>query len=153
MHIVFAALILLLTSTVARVQDETLMEAARAYVDHPVQQKLMSDMVSPEGVMAQLGVFDGSLPEDVMARMAEIMSEEMTTIMPALREAMITSMAQTFSMAEIQALNEFYASDVGASAMEKMTPFMQATSAQIAPAYQEMMSNLARRIKEEFPRE
>ena len=134
----------------ATAQSQELIDAATAYVDSPVQQELMEDMLSPEGIMAQMGLFGGSMPQEKMDALAQIVSEELDTIKPALRQASINGMASNFSLEEIEALNAFYSSEHGASAMKKMNPFMQQTMAAMAPDFARMQGNLARRIEEEL---
>lgn len=137
-------------ATSAHAQSQELIEAATAYAKSPVQQALMDDMLSPEGVMAQMGLVGGGLPEEKVATLAQIVSEELAAIRPAMETAMINGMASSFTLEEITALNEFYSSPVGASAMAKMTPFMQQTMAELGPEFQQMQVNLGRRIEAEM---
>lgn len=139
-------------ATSAHAQDQELIDAATAYANNPVQQELMDSMLSPEGVMAQMGLIGGAVPEDKVEALAQIVSEELATIRPAMQDAMISGMAKNFTLEEITALNDFYSSPVGASAMAKMTPYMQETMAELGPEFQRMQGNLARRIQEEMSR-
>ncbi|MEL6839056.1 MAG: DUF2059 domain-containing protein [Pseudomonadota bacterium] len=136
------------TSAVA--QSQELIDAATEYANSPVQQDLLDSMLSPEGVMAQMGLVAGQLPPDQVEILARIVSEELATIRPAMEAAMINGMANSFTLEEITALNDFYSSPVGASAMSKMNPFMQDTMAALAPEFQKMQVNLARRVQEEM---
>ncbi len=139
-------------ATSAYGQSQELIDAATAYANNPVQQELMNDMLSPEGVMAQMGLIGTGLPEDKLQALSQIVSEELANIRPAMEAAMINGMASSFTLEEITALNDFYSSPVGASAMSKMTPFMQQTMAELGPEFQKMQGSLARRVQEEMSR-
>ncbi|WP_375227297.1 DUF2059 domain-containing protein [Roseobacter sp. S98] len=143
-------LVVVLLASGAFAQDAERLEAARAYVNSKGQQELMADMLSPEGVMGQMGLVGGRIPDGKKELLARIVSEELAKMKPVMEEAMISGMATTFTLDEIQALTEFYASDVGASAIKKMTPFMTQTMQQIGPHFQQMQAVLARRIQEEM---
>ncbi|WP_298921963.1 DUF2059 domain-containing protein [uncultured Roseobacter sp.] len=143
-------LAVLALSTGAFAQDTERLEAAKAYVDSKGQQGLMDDMLSPEGVMASMGLLGDQLTPEQQTTVARIVSEELATIRPTMESAMISGMAENFTLDEINALADFYASEHGASAMRKMTPFMTQTMQSIGPAFQQMQANLARRIQEEF---
>lgn len=137
-------------ATSAHAQSQDLIDAATAYVNSPVQQDLLGSILSPEGVMAQMGLFDSGLPTEKVAALAQIVSEELATIRPAMEAAMISGMASNFTLEEITALNAFYSSPVGASAMSKMTPFMDQTMTALAPEFAQMQGNLSRRVQEEM---
>lgn len=143
-------LVALFLATNALAQDAERVEAAQTYVNSKGQQTLMDDMLSPEGVMAQMGLLDGRVPEEKQQILAMIVSEELASIRPVMEDAMINGMAQNFTLEEIEAMAEFYSSDVGASAMRKMNPFMAQTMQQIGSQFQEMQANLARRIQQEM---
>lgn len=143
---IFAILAAGVFATGAFAQSQELIDAATAYADSPTQTKLINDMLSPEGVMAQMGLSGGQLTTEQQQKVAVIVSDELDKIKPQMREAMIMGMANTFTLEEIAALSEFYASPVGASAMTKMNPFMQQTMAALGPAFQSMQTNLGTRI-------
>lgn len=144
----FLIMVFLASSVLA--EDAERLEAAEAYVNSKGQQGLMDDMLSPEGVMAQMGLIGGSLPADKQITVAKIVSEELASIRPAMESAIISGMAETFTLAEIKALAAFYSSEEGASAMKKMNPFMAQTMQSIGPAFQQMQANLARRVQAEL---
>lgn len=143
-------LVLVFMASTAFAQDAERVDAATAYVNSKGQQELMDDMLSPEGVMAQMGLVGDRVPEGKQEALALIVSEELAVLRPVMEEAMINGMAATFTLEEIEALTEFYESDVGASAIQKMNPFMARTMQQIGPQFQEMQTNLARRLQEEM---
>lgn len=137
-------------ATTVLAQDETRLDAATAYLNTPVQQKLMNDLLSPEGIMAQMGLVGDRFSAKQKEIISTIVSEEMQSIRPAMEEALVTGMASNFSLAEINALTEFYSSPLGATAMAKMTPFMQQTMAAMGPSFQQMQGRLAQRLQTEL---
>lgn len=137
-------------ATASFAQDDALLEAATEFVNSPVQDKILDDMLSPEGVMAQMGLVGGQLPPEALEKVSRIVSEELESIRPEMRQAMIEGISQTFTLEEINALNAFYSSEVGASAMAKMNPYMQRTMARLGPSFQRMQVNLASRLQAEL---
>lgn len=127
--------------------------AAEAYINSPVQQKLLDSMLSPEAVVVQLRA---SLPPDVaqslneeqMAQMATIASEELDGMRPTMEKAMIEAAVEVFTIAEIEAMNEFYSTPEGASVAEKMPPFMQVFYTGIGGDMQAAQMRIVRRINE-----
>ncbi len=128
--------------------DESL-DAATAFINSPVQQKLLNDMLSPEMVLAQMQAnAGGALTQEQIDVLVKIVTEELNTIRPQMETAMIEGAAQAFTIDEINALNDFYNSEIGGSAMGKMTPYMQSTMGSLGPAIQSMQQNIARRAQE-----
>lgn len=142
-----ALVCLLCLASTAVAQEQSQIDAARAYVETPVQQKLLEDMFSPAGIMAQMGLTGGRLSSEQQTIIAEIVSEELQALKPEIVDAMVNGMARNFSLEEIEALTAFYSSPVGASAMSKMNPFMQQTMAELGPSFQQMQSRLVPRIQ------
>jgi hypothetical protein len=148
-HLTLIAALCLATASAA--QDDP-RSAAETFVQSEGQQNLLDTMLSTEGVMAQMGLVAGQLPPEKMQAIAEIVADELDTIRPVMETAMIEGMSETFTLEEINALAEFYASDVGASAMSKMNPYMAETMQSLGPAFQEMQARLAQRVQEEMSR-
>lgn len=123
---------------------------AEDFVRSPVQQKLMDEMLSPEMILAQMQGMAQQLPPEQLDKLVAIVTEELATVRPLMEEAMIDGAAQAFSIEEIKAMNEFYSSPLGASAMGKMTPFMQQTMGALTPALQQMQQNIVARVQKEF---
>jgi len=149
------ALVLLLLSAPAALADE--MEerraAATAYVDNPVQQKMLDEMLSAEAMVTQMratlppNVSDALQPEQIQT-MARIASEELADLRPAMQTAMIEAAAQTFTTAELEALDAFYSSPEGASVMGKMQPFMQTFYTGLGGDMQAAQMRIIRRVNE-----
>lgn len=136
--------------TAASAQDPALIDAARSYVKHPVQQNVIDDLFSPEGIMMQLESVTGAIPQDSRAKIAQIISEEMNAVRPQLEQSMIAAAAENFTMEEITALNAFYATGPGASAMSKMQSYMQSAMRPLGPVLQQAQENLFRRLQAEL---
>lgn len=132
----------------ALAQDAARLEAAQAYAETPVQKKLMADMLSPEAIVTQLRAT--GMPEELIDQASVIVSEEVLAIQGEIVSAMVTGMAESFSLEEIQALTAFYSSPIGASAMSKMQPFMAQTMQTMGPALQKMQSRLQQRLQKEL---
>ncbi len=144
-----SAAILAVTLALPAAADEV-QDAAEAFINSPVQQKLLDDMLSPEVAMAQLQAMAPTMPPEVAERVLEIVVDEMTAFRPQMETAMITAAAQSFTIEEIAALNEFYSSPLGASAMGKMTPYMQAAMGEMGPGMQAMQGRIMQRVQEEL---
>ena len=125
-------------------------DAAEAFINSPVQQKLLDDMLSPEVAMAQLQAMAPSMPPEVAESVLAIVVEEMNAFRPEMESAMIAAAAQSFTIEEIGALNDFYSSPLGASAMGKMTPYMQAAMGEMGPGMQQMQARIMQRVQEEL---
>lgn len=137
-------------ATVGHAQTQEQLDAARAYMNTPVQQKLMEDMLSPEVLMAQMDPTGNLIPSDKKEIIATIISEEMLAMRPVMMESIVQGMATSFTLEEITALTEFYSSPLGASAMSKMAPFMHETMTAIGPEIQQMQLNVVKRIQAEL---
>ncbi|WP_298357693.1 DUF2059 domain-containing protein [uncultured Litoreibacter sp.] len=125
-------------------------DAATTFIQSPVQQKLLDDMLSPEMVMTQMQAVAGQLPADKVDVLVKIVTEELDGIRPQMEAAMIAGAAQAFTIEEITALTEFYNSPLGTSAMGKMTPYMQQTMGSLGPAMQQMQGNIVQRVQTEL---
>jgi hypothetical protein len=125
-------------------------DAATAFINSPVQQRLLDDMLSPEMVLAQMQTIAQRLPEDKVQVLVNIVTEELEAIRPEMEAAMISGAAESFTVEEINALTAFYNSPVGASAMGKMTPYMQQTMGSLGPTMQQMQGNIVRRVQSEL---
>lgn len=134
----------------AYAQDPALLEAATAYVEHPVQQNVIDKLFSPASIMAQLESVTGDIPDAQRATVAQIISEEMNAVRPELEASMIRAAAENFTMEEITALNAFYATGPGASAMTKMQSYMQSAMRPMGPVLQKAQENLFRRLQTEL---
>lgn len=154
--ILLLAALALAAPAAAQDADDAPSEEARAaaerYIQSDAMQAMMDDMFSPDALSqamsAQMG---GQVPPDVMDQIATIATEEIAAVEPQVEEAMIQAAAETFTVEEIEAQMEFYASDVGASVLRKTQPFMTAFYEEAGPAMQEMQQAMMQRLQETMP--
>jgi hypothetical protein len=143
-------LLFALVASPLHAQDAERLAAAQAYVDSPVQVQLVNDLFSPEVIMAQLGLHGSGLTNAERTKIAQIVSDELQAVREDLRQATIAGMAKAFTLQEIEALNKAYSDPLVASAMLKMTPFMQTTMTEMAPSFARMQKRLEQRLKKEL---
>jgi hypothetical protein len=111
-------------------------DLAREYMGLPAVQEMMTDMFSP-GTMGQQ--FVNSLPpgmspsDEQVAQIGVILSEAMGEVRPDMESLMERQSAVVFTEAELQAMIDFYGSDIGASILKKNTSFFTATMAELNP--------------------
>ena len=124
--------------------------AAERYVQSDAMQTMMDEMMSPDMLSdAMAAQFGDQIPADVMDQIVAIATEEIQAIEPAMEEAMIEATAETFTLEEIEAQIEFYQSQVGASILSKMQPFMATFYEAVTPDMQQAQSRMMQRLEEE----
>lgn len=122
-------------------------DAAKTYVSSPVLQGLIDSMVSQEAIRPIVRLIaNGLLSPGKTYTIAQTVSEELATIRPEMEAAIITGMTKNFTAEEISAWNEFFSSPAGASALRKMTPFIENTMMELRPDYARIRGNIMRRI-------
>jgi hypothetical protein len=131
-------------------QDDTLREAVQSFVDNPVQQQMMDDMLSADAMITQMHAMMPQLTEEQLQVVGRIGSEEMETLRPALEAAMVSAAVETFSLEEILALEAFYNTPEGASVMAKMQPYMASAMGAIGPEMQEAQMRIGTRLMTEL---
>lgn len=118
-------------------QDTTAL--AEQYIALPSVQQMMTDMMSPEAMMAQLSAMmpaGTTLTDDQRTRLGEVLQRTLGGLRPAMEEAMVASAAGTFTAEELQAMLDFYGSEVGASVLAKTQPMMADFMGRIGPQMQ-----------------
>lgn len=111
-------------------------ELAREYMGLPAVQEMMTDMFSPSTMGQQ---FVNSLPPGMspsdkqVAEIGGILSDAMGEVRPEMERLMERQSAVVFTEAELQAMIDFYSSDIGASILKKNTRFFTATMADLNP--------------------
>jgi len=135
----------------ALAQDEdALREAVERYVDSPMQQRMMDEMLSADAMIQQMQAMMPQLTDTQLEVVGRIGAEEMAAIRPAMEEAMVEAAVDTFSLPEMLALEAFYETEEGAAVMSKMQPFMAATFAMIAPEMQAAQMRIGQRVMTEL---
>jgi hypothetical protein len=135
-------------------QDEAArMAAAEAYVALPAVQQMIEGTLDPDALIAQfratVPVAD-QLTEEQFETLARIATEEIGAIRPQMMETMRDQAAETFTLAELEALTAFYASPEGASILGKTGPFMRSYMQALSPTLQETMRTISERIQAEI---
>jgi len=145
-----AALFFAAASLPAAAQDdpEGLREAARSYIQSPAQQAVIDRLLSADGIVAQTRQARPDLPEEVVSQLGQIASEELSAIRDDLESAMVEAAAETFTLAEIQALDAFYRTEEGSSVLLKTQTFMQAAMEDVAPDLQAAQQQIMQRAQE-----
>ena len=109
---------------------------AEQYLALPAVQDMMSDMFSAEAMGQQ---FSSSLPpnvgvtDDQALKVGMILSDAMQEIRPDMERLMLEKSAELFTEAELQAMIDFYSSDVGKSVLSKNQAFFTATMTELNP--------------------
>jgi len=143
-------LALIFSTPVMAQDDETaLRAAAEHYLNHPVQEKMMENMLSRDTITAQVkGMFrKGTIDSKTESEVVSIVSEEINTVRPMIEKVMLESVINVYSIEELEALTNFLDKPVGASAMVKSHLFMQQAMPNLAPIFQTMQSKIAQRIR------
>jgi hypothetical protein len=148
MRVVRLALCGLFFASSAFAQDTVLKDAATRYVQHPVQQKMLDDLMSPQAMLAQLQPMLPDARQETLEAVAQIVSEEMALLRPAMEQAMIISAAETFTLAELDALRAFYATKEGAGAAGKMQNYLARSWEEIGPEFNRTQLSVQQRMSQ-----
>ena len=141
---------LCLAALPAAAQDsaEAKLEAARAYVATEAQQTVIRQVASPDVIASQLSAqFPQFTPEQV-ADLSKIASEELGPMMKEMENVMVESVAETFTLGEIEAITAFYESPEGLALARKTGPLMQSVFARIGPQMQAAQARIAQRTQQ-----
>ena len=148
-----ACLALAPTGASAQDDEEARHAAAEAYVALPAVQEMIEGTLDPDALVAQfratVPVAD-QLSESQFRTLAEIASEEIGAIRPQMTETMRDQAAETFTLAELEALSAFYGSPEGESILGKTGPFMQSYMRALGPTLQTTMRTISERIQNEI---
>jgi hypothetical protein len=140
----------LATALPATAQDDALRTAVERYVTNPVQQRMLDDMLSADAMVDQMRAVAPQLTEEQLQIVARISAEEMAVLRPDLETAMIEAAITTFTLAEIEALEAFYATPEGASVMAKMQPFMAQAMGRVGPQMMQVQARIGQRVMTEL---
>lgn len=123
------------TFATASVADE-LRDLATAYVKLEANQIMFSDMFSAETFASQ---FASTLPAemtsdaDKLLEAGQLMSDRMTPLIPLIEQATIDASVRHFTLEELQALYDFYDSELGASILRKTSIYFAEAMAELNP--------------------
>ena len=146
---------LALSTGPASAQDDEAarLAAAEAYVALPAVQRMIEGTLDPDALIAQ---FRATVPaadqltEAQFRILATIASEEIGAIQPQMMETMRDQAAETFTLAEIEALTAFYGSPEGEAILGKTGPFMQSYMQALGPTLKATMRTISERIQSEI---
>lgn len=147
----YGLLFALFAALPASAQSPEALDAAKRYMETPGMREMIDSMSSPEMMVQGLVA---SLPSDVkvtdeqIARIGEIMSGAFAAIQPEMERVMLESTARHFTVEEIDAMIEFYSSDIGASVMSKMQPYMQDSMQQMMPQLMQVQQQVMPQVIE-----
>jgi hypothetical protein len=140
----------LATALPATAQDDALRAAVERYIDNPVQQGMMDDMLSADAMVDQMRAIAPQLTEEQLQIVGRISAEELSTLRPDLEAAMIEAAITTFTLPEIEALEAFYNTPEGASVMAKMQPYMAQAMGRIGPQMMQAQTRIGQRVMTEL---
>ena len=149
------AVLLLSVARPASADDEADLRAiSEAYIQHPVMQQIMDELLSEETMysmaFAEIQGLEGALAEDELEPLFNIIAEEMARMRPKMEALMVTAAIQTFELDEIQALKDFLDTDAGSRAMLKSGAFTQAFYVNSGAMLQELYERIATRVETEL---
>ena len=138
----------------AAAPDAELREAAQRLVEGEATQTMMDEMLSPDLLLeAMQAQFGDQMDEEMASRIAEIASEELGEVRPAMQEAMIDAAVETFTLEEIEAQVAFQETPEGRSVMTKMQPYMTSFYGKVGPEFQAAQTRMMERLEETMPQQ
>lgn len=139
----------------ALADDKAALRAAvERYVRHPATQSVLDSILSLDTtrshVVNRMQAHGTTLRGDQIETLTLIIQQELERVRPQMERLMITSANETYSLDEIQALNAFCDTEVGARAMSKAGRFMQIFNAGASPMFKRLLVRLGTRIETEL---
>ncbi|MEX0337464.1 MAG: DUF2059 domain-containing protein [Arenibacterium sp.] len=119
---------------------------ARAFVESPVQQRMIDDMLSPEALEKSIATQLKDAKPETIEVVSQITAEEFMKIRPELNALMVGIAQDLYTAEELEAMIAFYASPLGASAMSKSGAFVQRFATDMRPIAQRMQFTLMQRL-------
>jgi hypothetical protein len=123
--------------------------AAESYVKSPVLQQMMDKELSVDAFLAHMQRGLPELSEEDAAIMARVVTEEYANARVFMEAAWIEAAIETFTVDEIRALDAFYRSKQGISAMSKISDYERTFQEKSREDIQLMVQRLERRFKQE----
>lgn len=143
-----AALLAAALALPALAQDdpEARRAAAQRYMQSEAQQRMIEQTLSPDALVAQIGAMTPGLDDAAIRQIAAVASEELAPLLPKLEAAMVDAAVETFTVAEIEALDAFYRTPEGIAIAAKMQPFMQRALGALGPDLQQAQMRIMQRV-------
>lgn len=134
--------------------NPALRTAAENHVRHPVTQDALDGIVSIDTLRSYLVIASQAsgtqLESDEVEALTRSLKEAFDRIRPELETLMVNAAIDTYTLDELQALNEFYDTAAGASAMMKADIFTQSFSVGAVPLFQQMFDKLNAQSEEQI---
>lgn len=127
--------------------------AAKSYLESPAQQKMIDAMFSPDQMVAMLKAQMPTVSQDKLDAVAKIVSEELNSIRPKMEEVMLEAAVEQFTTEELEAMDEFYRSEMGEAVMLKMPGFMQSYTSQMGEDMGQMQQRIMQRVMQEMSKQ
>ena len=111
-------------------------ELAQQYTALPAVQEMMTAMFSPETSAAQ---FRASLPpgypltDEQALKVGEVMSGVLMGLKPEMEALQVEAIAEVFTEEEIQAMIDFYSTEMGGQILIKTQPMFQKVMVELTP--------------------
>jgi hypothetical protein len=144
------AAIAALVATPPLAQEGDIRQAAEQFVENEAMQTTLDQVLAPETFVAQLRATATRLSEEEIRSISEIVNAELADARPQLEAALATAAAETFTLSELEAMNEFYESETGRSTAAKMQRFMQSFYEEVGPTLAAVQMDIVGRMAEEF---
>lgn len=134
--------------------DAALRAAAERHVRHPVMQATLDSVWSLEtirsGIVAQLQAQGISPRSDQIDALTSILREELVRMRPEFETLVTGVVIETYALEELEALNEFYGTEVGASAVAKSGQMLGVFYTRAAPLFRRFGERVGPRIEAEL---
>ena len=144
----FATYVFTLTFALPAMAQDT-QALAKAYTELPAVQNMMDNMFGGDAMAKNLAV---RLPRNLvlddaqMTAISEVIANSIADLRPVLATTMIESFATEFSAEELEAMIDFYSSDIGSAVMAKNQTVMAAVMASIGPQMQKAQRSVTPQI-------
>lgn len=153
---VLAINLLIIGSPAFAKDDPALKAAVEAYMQHPVTQRTLDDLLSADTMesmlTAQLQARDAKLRSDQTEVLNRIIHEEISRLRPKLEAAMANSALETYSLDEIEAFVGFLNTEIGARAMAKAGKMQRLFLSKSTPLLQQLFQRIGTRVDKELPK-
>lgn len=129
-------------------QDDALRQRAETFVQSDAMQMTIDQVLSPETFVAQLRASGVQLTEDQIRTVADIVDRELAEAQPEFETALAAAAAETFTLAELEGMIDYYESDVGRSSTGKMQAFLESFYQNLGGTLTEVQTDILRQMGE-----
>ncbi len=144
----FLSAIILGLSTMLPLHANASEELAKQYLELPAMQKMVDEMFTPATLKSQLAPALPGVSDDKLDKITALMSEELTKMKPEMQTMMLEGATETYSDGELQAMIDFYSTEIGAEVLVKTGKFTQSYMAEMGPMMQSVMQKMGPQVAE-----